>query len=73
VIRHLPRILLCGTLVLTACSKRERSNADEAEWDDIQPMATKTATVPVLENPETEKLPDVVNPVVQTANPENYS
>ena len=70
-IRILSRLLLCYTLVLTACSKRERSKADEAEWDDIQPMATKTVAVPVLE--KTETIPEVENPVVQTAKQEDYS
>jgi lipopolysaccharide export system protein LptA len=42
VIKRLSRILLCGTLFLSACSKRERSGANEAEWADIQPLTNST-------------------------------
>ncbi len=37
-------ILLCAVVFLAACSKRERSEVDEAEWADIQPV-TNTAVV----------------------------
>ncbi len=42
-IRHLSRILLCGILFLTACSSRESSEAEEAEWADIQPITNAAA------------------------------
>lgn len=32
-------ILLCGVVLLSACSKRERSDDDAAEWADIQPLS----------------------------------
>ena len=39
-IKLFSNILLCGVVVfLSACSKRERTEADEAEWADIQPLA----------------------------------
>ncbi len=36
------RVLLCGVLFLSACSKRERSVEDEAEWAEIQPLTITT-------------------------------
>ena len=37
-IRHLSNLLLCMVVSLTACSKRDRSKVDEADWADIQPL-----------------------------------
>lgn len=39
------RILLCGVVFLSACSKRERSEAEESEWADIQPLTNAVVTV----------------------------
>ena len=38
-------VLFCGVLLVCSCSKRERSEADEAEWADIQPLTTNAAAV----------------------------
>ncbi len=43
--KGLSSILLCGVVFLSACSKRERSVEDEAEWADIQPFTNRTAVV----------------------------
>ena len=45
-IRHLSSLLLCTVVFLTACSKRERSKVDEAEWADIQPLTNTVVTTP---------------------------
>jgi len=47
VIKRLSSMLLCGSIFLVACSKRERSTADDAEWADIQPVADNTSTANV--------------------------
>lgn len=44
--RRLSSILLCAGVFLTACSKRERSKVDEAEWVDIQPLTNATVATP---------------------------
>jgi lipopolysaccharide transport protein LptA len=46
VIKCLSSILLCCAVFLVACSKRERSQADAAEWDDVQPIADAAVAVP---------------------------
>jgi len=42
---RLSSILLCGVVFLSACSKRERSEAEEAEWADIQPLTEESPMV----------------------------
>jgi lipopolysaccharide export system protein LptA len=56
VIRLLSRLLLCCAFLLTACSKRERSNAEEADWADIQPMTDESAAaaLPATAEPEAD-------------------
>jgi lipopolysaccharide export system protein LptA len=39
-------VVFCGALFLSACSKRERTEPDEAEWADIQPITNVAAAVP---------------------------
>lgn len=51
------RILLCGALFLSACSKRERSAEDEAEWAEIQPLATATNVVVSVPDPVSKDQP----------------
>ena len=46
-IRRFFRFLLCGVLFLSACSKRERSAEDEAEWADIQPLTNVSVVADV--------------------------
>jgi len=46
VIRIFPSILLSGLVLLSACSKRERSEVDEAEWAAIQPLTNSAITAP---------------------------
>ncbi len=43
--RWISRTLLCGVVFASACSKRERSAEDEAEWADIQPLTNVSAVV----------------------------
>ncbi len=44
-IKFLPQALLCGAVLLSACSKRERSETDEAEWAEIQPLTNAALAV----------------------------
>ncbi|RKX33612.1 MAG: hypothetical protein DRP64_20795 [Verrucomicrobia bacterium] len=37
-------VLFCGVLLISSCSKHERSEVDEAEWAEIQPI-TNAAVV----------------------------
>ncbi len=39
-------VVFCGVLLVSSCSKHERSDADEAEWADIQPMTNAVETLP---------------------------
>ena len=45
-IKPLLNILLCSVVFLSACSKRERSEAEEAEWADIQPLTNTAVAAP---------------------------
>lgn len=38
-------VLSCGALLLSSCSRREPSEADEAEWADIQPITNAADAV----------------------------
>jgi len=41
-----PRLVVfCSILLVCSCSKHERSEADEAEWADIQPLTTNATAV----------------------------
>jgi lipopolysaccharide export system protein LptA len=72
-IRLLSKILLCGVLALTACSKRERSKADDSEWADIQPLTEELVEVAVSEKPIAPSSPEIETLLVQPAPQENYS
>lgn len=50
-IKHLSIILLGGVVFLAACSKRERSSVDDAEWNDVQPIAEAASAIPETGSP----------------------
>jgi len=39
-------VVFCSALFLSSCSKRERTEPDEAEWADIQPITNAAVAVP---------------------------
>jgi len=38
-------VAFCGVLLASSCSQRERSEVDEAEWSDIQPLTNAAVAV----------------------------
>jgi len=56
VIRGITSGLLCCVLLLAGCSKRERPEADDGDWQDIQPMADDAVVVPSTEPAPTNKV-----------------
>lgn len=59
-------VLFCGLLLLSSCSRRERSVEDEAEWADIQPLTNTAVAV------EHDAVPDRPRRMVQSEG-EDYS
>lgn len=55
-IKRFSSILLCGTVLLSACSKRERSASDEAEWADIQPLTNTTETAEIAPTSQPQRV-----------------
>ncbi|MCF7818919.1 MAG: hypothetical protein K9M54_13665 [Kiritimatiellales bacterium] len=53
-IKRLSISLLCFSFFLASCSKRERSTADDAEWNDVQPIADAPAVAPDTGTPASE-------------------
>ncbi len=51
-IKLLSRILLCCSVFLLACSKRERSTDDDEEWADVQPLIDRVVVADAVAAPE---------------------
>ncbi|MDF7807291.1 LptA/OstA family protein [Pontiellaceae bacterium B12219] len=48
--KHAVTLFLLSTVLLVSCSKRERSDAEEAEWAEIEALAADAAEVPASGN-----------------------
>lgn len=67
-IKRLSFSVLCASVFLVSCSKRERSTADDAEWADVQPIADVPAEAPGTN----ASMPEVARRIIQSEG-ENYA
>lgn len=57
-------MVLCGFILLgAACSRRERTDPNAEEWNDIQALADNAAVAPAVPKPESSKPLQVGEPV----------
>lgn len=58
-------VAFCGVLLLSSCSRRDPSDADEAEWADIQPITNVVEATPDQPRRMVQSEGEVYTPLVQ--------